>query len=114
MTNAEIKKLLLLIYRAEFDINKFIDIHNRDEQTIEYNAGFEYKDKDYVTHTVTMDLEGILIKDCEPIEYYNPLNDGRAGEIQGGGVWVKDWYFTDIHIEVDGKKIDLITIDDLK
>ncbi len=111
MKHHEIKTLLLAIYKKEFDINNYISLYDTDKQEFIYTAFFEYKtDTQHDAHLI---VEGTITKDAEPITNHNPLNDGRIGEKQGGGVFIESWTIDKIAVELDGIEIEMINLDDL-
>ena len=112
MTNQDIKSLLLRMYKQEFNINNYISLYDTEKQEFIYTAYFEYKTDTW--HDAQLTVEGTIIKDSEPDYNYNPLNDGRCGEKQGGGVFIESWSIDKIYVDLDGVNLELISMEDLR
>lgn len=116
MTPEIIKSLLITMYQKEFSIENYVNIYDIETQLFQYRACFEYSlaEADIITE-IELLIEGTIEKDCGTIEYYNPIGDGRMGEKQGDGNFIKSWGFTDIGVFKNGVRTDIkITLDDLE
>jgi len=114
MTQEEIKGTLLHYFKKEFNIDAKVDIYDSKSQTFIHSVSFEFVDKKGGYHDAQMDVHGIIHKNTEPSETHNPIGDGRAGEEQGGGVFIDYWELLIIECWVDsGLPKFAITIDEL-
>ena len=114
MNHKEIKELLLMMFKNEFDINKKVGITNSTTDSFEHTVSFEYKDsKDW--HDVTLSVCGTIQKNINSIEYHQPEPEfGGPGEAQGGEIYIDSWEFNELELYIDGEFIpSLVLFDDL-
>ena len=116
MTNETIKALLLQMYKRGFNVERHVNIYDTDKQHFTHYIDFEYSlgEGDIIVE-IGAEFHGTIYKDTEPDYDYNPIGDGRAGENQSSGVFIKRWEMNKIEVFRNDVLTDIkITVEDLQ
>ena len=113
MAHKEIKELLLMMFKNEFNINKKVGITDSTTDSFTHDINFEFKTDKW--HDVAFNVCGTIQKNISEIYYHNPEPEfGGPGEAQGGEIYIDSWEFNEIEVYIDGLLIkSLITFEDL-
>ena len=114
MDQEHVKEVLLMMFKIDFNIEKYFEQNGESTQSFEHQVGFEFATSESEWHEAWMDVAGTIYVKKGYDDFHNPLNDGHPGENQGEADSIDDWSIDCIHIFLDGEDVSgTVSIDDL-